>query len=116
MLSALPGATYETGCPQSLGEVVPQARTPNDLAGAFQALADQRSDAAIVLQTSMLLRSAENHGAGSSDADADRLWLNSSGAACAARSFFVAEESIEGALTARAEGAQRPARSNIGST
>ena len=46
-------------------------RTPNDLAGAFQALADQRRDAAIVLQTSMLLRSAENHGAGSSDAGAE---------------------------------------------
>jgi ABC-type uncharacterized transport system substrate-binding protein len=35
--------------------IVAQARTPNDLAGAFQALADQRPDAAIVLQTSMLL-------------------------------------------------------------
>jgi ABC-type uncharacterized transport system substrate-binding protein len=32
-----------------------EARTPNDLAGAFQALADQRPDAVIVLQTSMLL-------------------------------------------------------------
>ena len=35
--------------------IVAQARTPNDLAGAFQALADQRPDAVIVLQTSMLL-------------------------------------------------------------
>ncbi len=35
--------------------IVAQARTPNDLAGAFQALADQRPDVVIVLQTSMLL-------------------------------------------------------------
>ena len=35
--------------------IAAEARTPNDLAGAFQALADQRPDAVIVLQTSMLL-------------------------------------------------------------
>jgi putative ABC transport system substrate-binding protein len=57
--------------------IVAQARTPNDLAGAFQALADQRPDAVIVLQTSMLLRRApENRGAGSSGAPAGRLWLS----------------------------------------
>ena len=32
-----------------------EVRTPNDLASAFQALAHQRFDAIIVLQTSMLL-------------------------------------------------------------
>jgi putative tryptophan/tyrosine transport system substrate-binding protein len=35
--------------------IAAEARTPNDLASAFQALADQRPDAVIVLQTSMLL-------------------------------------------------------------
>jgi putative ABC transport system substrate-binding protein len=35
--------------------IAAEARTPNDLAGAFRALADQRPDAVIVLQTSMLL-------------------------------------------------------------
>ena len=35
--------------------IAAEARTPNDLAGAFQTLADQRPDAVIVLQTSMLL-------------------------------------------------------------
>jgi putative ABC transport system substrate-binding protein len=35
--------------------IAAEARTPNDLSGAFQALADQRPDAVIVLQTSMLL-------------------------------------------------------------
>jgi putative ABC transport system substrate-binding protein len=35
--------------------IAAEARTPNDLAGAFQALAGQRPDVVIVLQTSMLL-------------------------------------------------------------
>ena len=45
----------EAGRALGVDVIVAQARTPNDLAGAFQALADQRPDAVIVLQTSMLL-------------------------------------------------------------
>jgi putative ABC transport system substrate-binding protein len=45
----------DAGRALGLNVIALEVRTPDDLAGAFQALANQRPDAVIVLQTSMLL-------------------------------------------------------------